>query len=169
MYNQERGWKGPRQKRDLVRAYLKLGRSPEHSPQPGPSELSREDHITVSMKPAAEKQGLDKEEPGKIQILPDVLSLQPPEVTDFYLGKGRRDESPARIIGHTTYASAWLVLLSAKRCAGRAEGAKDFLISQIQSMDLREKHNTKLVFPKSPSDQGFLETRTGLPAAFKVP
>lgn len=79
--------------------------------------------------------------------------------TSTHLGKGRRDASPARIIWHTIwnsyplppgYASACLVLSSAKGYAGRTEGAKDFLINQIRSMDLREKHNTKLVFPKSP-------------------
>ena len=59
---------GLRQKPYLARVDVQLG----------PSELSSEDDITMSMKQAAEKHGLDKHEPGKIQSQPDFLSLLSP-------------------------------------------------------------------------------------------
>lgn len=47
----------PRQKPDVARAYVKLGRYPELGPQPRPGEHSNRGHITGKMKQAAKKYG----------------------------------------------------------------------------------------------------------------
>lgn len=46
---------GTRQKPDVARAYVKLGKFPEMGPQPRPAEHSNRGHITGKMKQAAKK------------------------------------------------------------------------------------------------------------------
>lgn len=66
----------------------------------GPGEQSSRGHVTGRMKQTAKKYGLNKWEPGEIQILPDFLSLLSPEARATILsalGGWGRDENPARI------------------------------------------------------------------------
>lgn len=163
---------GLRQKPDLARVDV----------QPGPSELSSED-ITMSMKQAAEKHGLDKHEPGKIQSQPDFLSLLSPEGRDFFVcGGGGKGYKPSQnhLANHLELVriASWICLRlpGPAKCQGvcrRDRGAKDLLSNQIGSVDLGEKHNTSLVFPQflhqTPSGQGSLKTSGGVPAGLTGP
>lgn len=81
---------------------------------------------------------MDKQEPGKVQILPDFLSLQFPESRDFYFcwgrGKGIQTypELSSKPLGMVPIAS-WLCL------------DQTYMITGSQ-----RKHNIKLVSLKSP-------------------
>ena len=136
----------------------------------------------MSTKQSAEKHGLDKEEPGKIQILPDFLSLQPPEGRDFYSsGGGEKGCEPSQnyLAHHLELVSiaSWICLsmpcpLKCQGLCRKDGGSKRFPDQPNMINGSQRKTQYKIGFPQvphqTPSDPGFLETRTGLPAGLKV-
>lgn len=95
-----------RDRPDLARAYLRMGRNLQPQSQPGPGEYGSGDCVTMRMRQAAEKHRSNPQEPGKIQILPDFLSCHPQRPGPSSLSaltERRGDESPAR----TTRQTMW--------------------------------------------------------------
>lgn len=137
----------------------------------------------MRMEQAAEKHRWGRQEPAKIQILPDLSSLLSPEARDFHaicIGGGGRGREPS----HSYLANHWNCTqgqlppgLALERLSSRVPGTgrrgeqvKDFLDQPNQSNRSQRKTGTKSATRQgaSPEGKGSLETRTGLPAGFEA-